>query len=415
MKTSFIFLFLFLLPLVSFAQTNPVNDTVRDIKPDTGKFVCVMPAEKMPEFPGGQAAFKHYLEKNLSYPIAEKEMGIEGTVYISFFVETDGSITNISVKKEVPGAPGFSKEGIRVISMMPSWTPGELSGKPVRVNFVQPIKFVLDGIGIRKPILTYGVQVPEGNFQPLEKYTAAVLPSFPGGNDAMQRYVREHFHSDSINTNKHSTFILIDFIVDSTGKICNVKMGDYYYYKLWPADSAAMRMIAYMPEWKPGEKDGKPCAVEMMLRIPTVYSHDPDAPVIPVVKIKSEPMHLVSTCGPQVAYAPGKVVSQFAHRRDPEFRGSWDSLIVYTDSAFEAFNRRMGYTCTGSIHISFVVDRKGRVVNVQLMEGLSEPYAAFNEEAMRIACTMPRWKPGRKNFRRRNMEMYFILTPDNSL
>lgn len=100
-------------------------------------------AEQMPQFPGGQAAFFKFLQDSIRYPIIEKENGLQGTVYVSFVVEKDGSITSIQTVKGVPGAPGLSREAERVIGLMPKWTPGKLNGKPVRVNITQPIKFVL--------------------------------------------------------------------------------------------------------------------------------------------------------------------------------------------------------------------------------------------------------------------------------
>lgn len=96
-------------------------------------------AEVMPSFPGDSLA--SYIQKNLVYPQAEKEAGKEGTVYVQFIVEKDGSISNVRVVKGVPGAPGLTQEAVRIIRSMPKWNPGKMNGRPVRVQFVQPIKF----------------------------------------------------------------------------------------------------------------------------------------------------------------------------------------------------------------------------------------------------------------------------------
>jgi periplasmic protein TonB len=99
-------------------------------------------AEQMPEFPGN--GFTAYLQKNIKYPAMEKDAGKQGTVYISFVVEKDGSITNVAAAKEVPGAPGLTREAIRVVSQMPKWSPGMMNGRPVRITITQPVKFVLN-------------------------------------------------------------------------------------------------------------------------------------------------------------------------------------------------------------------------------------------------------------------------------
>jgi protein TonB len=95
----------------------------------------------MPDFAG--AGFQAYLKNNIKYPVIEKEAGKQGTVYVSFVVEKDGSITNVKEAKGVPGAPGLTKEAIRVISAMPKWKPGLMNGHPVRIEMKQPVRFVL--------------------------------------------------------------------------------------------------------------------------------------------------------------------------------------------------------------------------------------------------------------------------------
>ena len=99
-------------------------------------------AEVMPDF-SGKDGFQAYLKKNVRYPFAEKDQGKQGTVYISFVVEKDGTIANVKAAKEVAGAPGFTKEAIRVISLMPKWTPGMMNGHPVRIEITQPVRFTL--------------------------------------------------------------------------------------------------------------------------------------------------------------------------------------------------------------------------------------------------------------------------------
>jgi protein TonB len=97
--------------------------------------------EKMPEFPGGPKAFNKFLMENLKYPKMEQVTHIEGTVYVSFIVDTDGKITDIEILRAP--SPGLAKEAERVIKMMPKWIPGEQRGNKVRVKFNQPLKFTL--------------------------------------------------------------------------------------------------------------------------------------------------------------------------------------------------------------------------------------------------------------------------------
>lgn len=97
--------------------------------------------EKMPEFPGGYSALMTYLSNSISYPRQAKELNITGTVYVKFVVEKDGSSSNIVVVRQVEG--GCSEEAIKAVENMPAWIPGSQWGKPVRCEFILPIKFSL--------------------------------------------------------------------------------------------------------------------------------------------------------------------------------------------------------------------------------------------------------------------------------
>lgn len=95
--------------------------------------------EKMPEFPGGQAALFKYLSENVEYPLIAKENGIQGRVMCEFIVDKDGSITEVKVTRSVD--PSLDREAVRVIKSMPKWNPGKQKGKPVRVKYTMPINF----------------------------------------------------------------------------------------------------------------------------------------------------------------------------------------------------------------------------------------------------------------------------------
>ena len=114
-------------------------------------------------FPGGQQALTKFLNKNLQYPDAAGDYGVEGSVIMTFFVEKDGSLSEISandckidrfnttkfsqeteskqqeLKKQF--ALLFAKEGARVIRKMPKWMPGKVNGESVRTKINQRITF----------------------------------------------------------------------------------------------------------------------------------------------------------------------------------------------------------------------------------------------------------------------------------
>ena len=107
-----------------------------EMAPPTNEPVNSAVLDKMPEFPGGMAKFYTYVGNNFQRP----ELDVEKTlkVYVSFVIERDGSITDITVIKD-PGY-GLGKEAIRVLkSIKAKWTPGVLNGKTVRTAYNLPI------------------------------------------------------------------------------------------------------------------------------------------------------------------------------------------------------------------------------------------------------------------------------------
>lgn len=97
--------------------------------------------EQMPEYPGGQAALFEFISKNVKYPEDAVKKKVEGKVFVTFVVDTDGKITDVSLLKKV--FPSLDAEAIRVISAMPNWIPGRQKGQVVRVKYTVPLIFRL--------------------------------------------------------------------------------------------------------------------------------------------------------------------------------------------------------------------------------------------------------------------------------
>ncbi len=95
--------------------------------------------EVNPQFPGGEAAWAKFLQKNLHYPSQAIEEGISGKVIISFVVEKDGHLSDITLIRG-PGH-GLDEEAIRVLKLVPAWKPGIQNGRPVRVRYNMPFNF----------------------------------------------------------------------------------------------------------------------------------------------------------------------------------------------------------------------------------------------------------------------------------
>ena len=94
-----------------------------------------------PEFPGGQEALMEWIEQNKVYPQEAIAKGIEGRVIVKFTVEEDGTITNGKILRGID--PLLDKEALRLVSIMPKWSPGRFAGKDTRFTYNLPLLFKL--------------------------------------------------------------------------------------------------------------------------------------------------------------------------------------------------------------------------------------------------------------------------------
>lgn len=117
--------------------------------------------EEMPRFPGcedmagtisekKQCADKKMLEflyEHLEYPPIARENNISGTVVIQFVVDKEGNISDARIAREIGATCG--QEALRVVNLMnempTKWIPGKQRGRPVKVLFSLPVRFILKG------------------------------------------------------------------------------------------------------------------------------------------------------------------------------------------------------------------------------------------------------------------------------
>ncbi len=98
--------------------------------------------QKPPTFPGGEKELLKFLAENIQYPALARENNIQGNVALTFVVNKDGQVSDITVLRDIGG--GCGKEALRVMNSMPRWSPGEANGHPVKVRFTLPVRFRLE-------------------------------------------------------------------------------------------------------------------------------------------------------------------------------------------------------------------------------------------------------------------------------
>lgn len=100
--------------------------------------------EIKPEFPGGEAAYQRFLNRNMRIPQdiidAEEQEPLKSPI-MKFVVDTDGQIKNITInnKEKVEDMEPMEKENLRLIKLMPKWTPGICQEKSVAAELKRPL------------------------------------------------------------------------------------------------------------------------------------------------------------------------------------------------------------------------------------------------------------------------------------
>ncbi|MCM0728668.1 M56 family metallopeptidase [Parabacteroides sp. Y3-G-102] len=117
---------------ITFRLKSPVVET----KEETLTVVDVMP-----QYPGGDHELLKFIAQSIKYPTDAQEAGVQGRVICSFVVDKKGNIVEPKIIRGID--PSLDAEALRVIGMMPRWTPGRQDGKAVRVLYTVPITFRL--------------------------------------------------------------------------------------------------------------------------------------------------------------------------------------------------------------------------------------------------------------------------------
>ena len=117
---------------ITFRLKSPVEEA----KEETLTVVDVMP-----QYPGGDRELLKFIAQSIKSPSDAQEAGVQGRVICSFVVDKKGNIVEPKIIRGID--PSLDAEALRVIGMMPRWTPGRQDGKAVRVLYTVPITFRL--------------------------------------------------------------------------------------------------------------------------------------------------------------------------------------------------------------------------------------------------------------------------------
>lgn len=345
--------------------SNPQIESIRHKYDSTLKV-----AEIMPRFPGcedgyGTAQAKEecakqkmieYIYKNLQYPAEARKNKIEGLTVIQFIVDTDGSLTDITIARDIGGGAGAAAKQV-VESMNTNgliWSPGVQAGKVEKVLFTLPVKFKLEDQNDtgasqeEKRSIPHGdhkineIKVAEGEQDKTIYKVVEEMPRFPGcenmagtlkekedcAKKRMLEFIYENLkYPEEARKGKFEGMTVVQFVVAPSGQLEDVKLlrdigGG--------AGEAALGVVNLMSErnltWRPGMQRGEKVHVNYIIPIRfklTDEKKEGEIPEVPVIRNSDQSRNLSNQ---NTAKAKTDPALQEVINRGPKMSPIYDAL-----------------------------------------------------------------------------------------
>lgn len=175
------------------------------------------------------------------------------------------------------------------------------------------------------------------------------LPVFSGEIDS---YIKENIHyPEEAYEHKIDGRVIVSYAVKADGYVGRVKVLEGIGYG---CDKEAKRLVENMPQWKPGEQNGKKVNTYYTLRVDFEYPEDS------LILLQD---------------------------RKPEFPGNIGKFIRNNIHHTEYAEI---YDAQGVVTFEFVIDKMGYVTNIKL---INRAGYGLDEATYWMLKRMPRWKP----------------------
>ena len=312
------------------------------------------------------------------------DRGIEGRVIAQFVVDSMGNVCEERVVRSVDTQ--LDGEAIRLIRNMPRWKPGKQWGRPVRVLYTIPITFALPDGATKKVIESpkpKGPTIEEAEKKPL------IVLLFANG-------------AEIIAEGKQLNYVP-----------CVVVEFDYLEpFGLSTQDIADADTLGwYMAEDKYG-KQGKDGAI--------VY-HVEEKSYGEVTKAlkhhwfnkgSNERLRTIEkrsgSADEEVVEYESKYEDMFIHyETQPEFPGGMEALMDYLKANIRYPQEAKERGKQGRVIVQFIVEEDGTLTGEQVLKPVDPQLDA---EAIRIARSMPKWKPGETRGKPTRMRFTFPVS-----
>lgn len=205
-----------------------------------------------------QGDMSQWIAVHTIYPSEIKDTTLHGTVYISFKIEQDGSLSDISLVKGISGGDALNDDALHIISQMPKWTPASENGVAVRSHYITvPVYFKVVN-GSSNGCDTSYARNDDGSILTMVQ----VKPKFKGD---IYQWLSDHLNYPKKAKNKNiQGTVFVSFIVERDGSVTGAHVLRGVDDLL---NDEALRVVSSMPQWIPGAQNGHPVRVQYMLPI----------------------------------------------------------------------------------------------------------------------------------------------------
>ncbi len=293
-----------------------------------------------PQFPDGDAALIGFINANTQYPAQAILDSVQGKVIVQLLIEKTGKIDSVKVLRSV--REDLDQEAVRVVKMLPDFSPAIQDGEPYESWYTVPVAFKL-----AKQIAPSS-SVETGNGTTANQPNYDEPPMFPGGDEALGEFLMNNLEPKASNALlNEGDSVAVQLHIDATGKVDDIRL---MHSSSPEFDQEAIRVCKLLPNFIPAKQNERPIATYYTL--PVSYTF-------------------------------------------PEFPGGVDGLMRFLR---QHVNYPETDKPTGVIYrsiIGFTVDTTGKVSNcIVLRSGGKE----FDQEAIRVCKLLPPdFAPGKWN------------------
>ncbi len=325
--------------------------------------------ETYPEYPGGNEAMLEYIKSNRQFPQEAMDRGVAGRVIVQFTVDSTGHVCKECVVKSID--PQLDGEAIRLIRNMPRWKPGAFRGRPWNVRYTLPVSFVL----------------PDSITQ---KVTESHKPKGPTIEEAKKKPLIVLIFADEakiIAEGKQLNYLPLAVIEFDYLKPFGLSLDDI-------ADTDTL--VHYVARDEYGEL-GRDGAIVYHVK---GKSYDEVTETLRQHWFHKGSTERLRTIDNKPGNADAEVVEYeselegafVTYEQQAEFPGGVKALMEHIKANTRYPQEAKSRGIQGRVIVRFIVEEDGALTEEQVMKPVDPQLDA---EAIRIARSMPKWRPGR--------------------